>query len=56
MLCAKHHAIARTVDDHGWPLCCHCFTEAKAHAENVAMEDKIRRLWALQPPGWRGRP
>ena len=59
MTCARHHAIARTVDDFGWPLCYRCFAEAKAKADDVELEAHIRALRVssvdalMQRLGWR---
>lgn len=62
MICARHHAIALTVDDHDWPLCSRCFQEAKEWAEATALEERIMALrtpldqtsaaWLLTRLGW----
>ena len=46
MVCPRHHAIAFTTDDRGWPLCLRCFREARDHAEAVALEASIRAIQA----------
>ena len=44
--CARHRVIARTTDDHGWPLCLRCFRDARDHADAVALETQIRAIQA----------
>jgi hypothetical protein len=42
-LCARHHAVASNTEN-GWRLCVGCFQEAKAKAEDKALEDRITAL------------
>ena len=45
--CARHLTLTRKSDDFGWPVCAHCFTEAREYAEAKALEERIARLRAV---------